>query len=209
MTVKRFNFVGGYLYDGNKPIGHVEDITFRQDFEDIVNALHEENQSLKQSFDLINKVRKELIEENEKLKQQNKGLQSELYIFKEVLIHSTKFINKLNDENEQLKQQLSNVRTLYKSTDDNLFACRETNNELREGYSKLEEENEQLTKLLILIADADSARSENSVKEILRNTLFGLDTVAGESYNAFKEYSILNKFFKEHYKEHWDNDKYD
>lgn len=75
--------------------------------------------------------------------------------------------------------------------------------------NELHEENEQLTKLLILIADAESARSENSVKEILRNTLFGLDTVAGESPNAFKEYCILNKFFKEHYKEHWDNDKYD
>lgn len=47
MTNKRFNFVGGYLYDGNKPIGHVEDIKFRQDYEDIVNALHEENEQLK------------------------------------------------------------------------------------------------------------------------------------------------------------------
>ena len=43
---KRFNFVGGYLYDGNDPIGHVEDIKFRQDFEDIVNNLHEKNQEL-------------------------------------------------------------------------------------------------------------------------------------------------------------------
>ena len=78
MTEKRFNFVGGYLYDGNKPIGHVEDITFRQDFEDIVNALHEENQSLKQSFDLINKVRKELIEENEQLQFENNELKCAL-----------------------------------------------------------------------------------------------------------------------------------
>lgn len=57
-------------------------------------------------------------------------------------------LNKLSDENEQLKKRLSNVQTLYKSTDDNLFACRETNNELRECYSKLEKENEQLKKLL-------------------------------------------------------------
>lgn len=52
---KRFNFVGGYLYDGNKPIGHVEDIKFRQDFEDIVNALHEENQRLQKKLDCITK----------------------------------------------------------------------------------------------------------------------------------------------------------
>ena len=54
-------------------------------------------------------------------------------------------LNELSDENEQLKQQLSNVQTLCKSTDDNLFACRKTNNELRECYSKLEKENEQLS----------------------------------------------------------------
>ena len=53
MTEKRFNFVGGYLYDGNKPIGHVEDIKFRQDFEDIVNNLHKENQELKKELQRI------------------------------------------------------------------------------------------------------------------------------------------------------------
>ena len=50
MTEKRFNFVGGYLYDGNKPIGHVEDVKFRQDFEDIVNNLHNENEHIKNSI---------------------------------------------------------------------------------------------------------------------------------------------------------------
>ena len=50
MTEKRFNFVGGYLYDGNKPIGHVEDIKFRKDFEDIVNNLHNENEHIKQTI---------------------------------------------------------------------------------------------------------------------------------------------------------------
>ena len=99
-------------------------------------------------------------------------------------------------------------------------------NELDAGYTKgkqaeqysrellvkeqaLRKENEQLNRLLNIIADADSARSETSVKEILRNNLFGLDTVAGESFNAYKDYTLLNNFFKEHYGEHWDNDKYD
>ena len=48
---KRFNFVGGYLYDGNDPIGHVEDIKFRQDFEDIVNNQHKENIKLQNRLD--------------------------------------------------------------------------------------------------------------------------------------------------------------
>ena len=62
-------------------------------------------------------------------------------------------LNQLNDENEQLKQQLSNVQILYKSTDDNLFACRKTNNESRECYSKLEKENEQLKQRIKVLED--------------------------------------------------------
>ena len=60
MTAKRFNFVGGYLYDGDEPVGHVEDIRFREDFLDLLNELHEENQSLKQG---INEVKELLLEE--------------------------------------------------------------------------------------------------------------------------------------------------
>ena len=60
MTKKRFNFVGGYLYDGNKPIGHVEDIKFRHDFEDIVNALHEENEQLKSELRNLRRLANEL-----------------------------------------------------------------------------------------------------------------------------------------------------
>ena len=100
-----------------------------------------------------------------------------------------------------IRDTVTGEEAIFYDTDDGLL--------LKEWLNALHEENEQLTKLLILIADAESTRSENSVKEILRNTLFGLDTVAGESPNAFKEYCILNKFFKEHYKELWDNDKYD
>lgn len=44
----------------------------------VLNELHEENQSLKQSFDLINKVRKELIEENEQLQFENNELKCAL-----------------------------------------------------------------------------------------------------------------------------------
>jgi len=45
-----------------------------------------------------------LNDENEQLKSKNRGLQSELQIFKEDVTHSNQIINKLNDENEQLKK---------------------------------------------------------------------------------------------------------
>lgn len=50
-----------------------------------------------------------LSEENEKLKSKNRGLQSELQIFKEDATHSNLQINKLTDENEQLKQVNRNL----------------------------------------------------------------------------------------------------
>ena len=61
MNEKRFNFVGGYLYDGNEPVGHVEDVKFRQDFEDLLNNLYEKNQELVkdnlQAFALLGDIR--------------------------------------------------------------------------------------------------------------------------------------------------------
>ena len=47
-----------------------------------------------------------LYNENEQLKSKNKGLKSELQIFKEDVTHSNQIINKLNDENKQLKKQM-------------------------------------------------------------------------------------------------------
>ena len=48
----------------------------------------------------------ELNNENEQLKSKNRGLQSELQIFKEDATHSNLQINKLADENEQLKSRV-------------------------------------------------------------------------------------------------------
>ena len=67
----------------------------------------------------------------------------------------------------------------------------------------------ELKRMLKLVSESESVRNENSVKEIVRNKLFGLDSVAGESANAFNDYLMLNKFFKEYYNEHWGNDKFD
>ena len=79
-------------------------------------------------------------------------------------------------------------------------------NRLCDKLNELHEENEQLKETLNLIADAKSFTKEESVKEILRHEIYGIDTAAGESANAFHEYMVLSTFFKKHYKEHWDND---
>lgn len=70
---------------------------------------------------------------------------------------------------------------------------------------KLEKENEKLKELLNLIAEACTHTKQHSVKEILRHHLRGLDTVTGESAKAWHQYNLLNTFFKEQYKEIWDN----
>ena len=44
---KRFNNVGSYLYDGDEPIGSYEDVSIRGVMVELLNMLHEENQSLK------------------------------------------------------------------------------------------------------------------------------------------------------------------
>ena len=58
------------------------------------------NIDAKRVCDLLN----ELNDENEQLKSKNRGLQSELQIFKKDVEHSNLQMNKLADENEQLKQ---------------------------------------------------------------------------------------------------------
>ena len=72
---KRFNFVGGYLYDGDEPVGHIDDIRFREDFLDLLNNLDSENQTLKSDRARYEEecrldIFKELSEENEQLKKQ-------------------------------------------------------------------------------------------------------------------------------------------
>ena len=109
--------------------------------------------------------------------------------------------DELEKENQELKngeamqefeRRLLNLININKETIDE-------NRELKKEISKLKE-------TLNLVADAHSFTKEEYVKDILRHAIYGLDTVAGESANAFHDYMILSTFFKEHYKEHWDND---
>ena len=68
--------------------------------------------------DLLNKLN----DENEQLKQSNKGLQSELQIFKEDIKHSNIIINKLNDENEQLKSTIAQLIEQNRKNNDLLLS---------------------------------------------------------------------------------------
>lgn len=81
--------------------------------------------------------------------------------------------------------------------------------DLKKENEQLREENNELKELIKLIADADSYREENSVKEILRNEIWGIDSVAGEYASAWHDCVILSNFFEKYYGEHWDNDKFD
>lgn len=71
--------------------------------------------------------------------------------------------------------------------------------------NSLKKGNQEQKELINLIADADSYTTEESVKEILRHTIKGIDSVADEYATAWHDYCILSTFFSEHYKEHWDN----
>lgn len=72
--------------------------------------------------------------------------------------------------------------------------------------SEIEDMLNKQDKLINLIADVCSYTKEHSVKELLRNEIKGIDSVTDESFEARKEYNLLNNFFKKHYMEDWDNE---
>ncbi len=53
MTQKRFNRVGGYVYDGDKCISHFEDVSHRDEIVTLLNELHEENKELRLLIDIL------------------------------------------------------------------------------------------------------------------------------------------------------------
>ena len=134
-----------------------------------------------------------ILTEYQYYKRENKHLQ-------EIIDNLSNNYDELEKENLQLKngeavqefeQRLLNLTNIIQETSDE-------NRELKKEINDLKE-------LIELIADADSVTKEDSVMEILRNTIYGTDSVAGESADAWHDYVILSNFFKEHYKEHWDN----
>ncbi len=77
--------------------------------------------------------------------------------------------------------------------------------EFMEKVNVQQAEIERLKEQLSLVCKAESSSSYNSVKEVLRRQIFGLDCVAQESANAWNHYCVLNKLFEEQYGEYWDN----
>ena len=114
------------------------------------------------------------------------------------LIDGDEIVNLLNAQQNTIEKVIEEYNTVY------LDKITEMNLNDKE-YGELKEENLRLKKLLQLISTACSMNNHCTVKEILRDSIYGLDTVAGESANAWNDYVILSKFFSEYYGEHWDN----
>ena len=89
---------------------------------------------------LCNRLNK-IVKENEQLKSKNRGLQSELQIFKEDLTHSNLQINKLIDENEQLKIDKQNWYRQDSKIRVKLHQLKEENEQLDNRVKDLEELN--------------------------------------------------------------------
>lgn len=87
--------------------------------------------------------------------------------------------------------------TLLKQADEN----HKLSNKLNEQQAEIERLKEQLS----LVCKAESSSPYNSVKEVLRRQIFGLDCAAQESANAWNHYCVLSKLFEEQYGEYWDN----
>ena len=180
MTEKRFNFVGGYLYDGNKPIGHVEDVKFRQDFEDIVNALHEENVKLQaRNKYLATKIQRErnihvkehkkweeeIQKENKQLKEDNMLLIEDSEKYRKLSIQFDNRNKELISENEQLKKALVELKEI---------------GDYQEGRIKeLNDENEHLESELEKVVEV--CRKYGIYKEELQHVLADYDKMLNEN----------------------------
>ena len=132
--MKRFNLIidsEWWIVEDNS----IKSDKYRDDLDgdDIYRGLKEGELTEKEVVDLLN----ELNNENEQLKSKNRGLQSELQIFKEDATHSNLQINKLADENEQLKSTIKEVLELL-SEEVDLFSDKATEHDIN-AYVELKE----------------------------------------------------------------------
>jgi len=107
-------------------------------------------------------------------------------------------LNEYDKENQKLKTKICNLtedRDYYKTK----------SSSLETGLIKAENENNKLKKLLDLISNIDSIVYErDSVKELIRDEIRGLDTVSYDCGSAWNDYVILSEWFREHYGEDWE-----
>ena len=86
MILKRFNRVGGYVYDGDKCISHFEDVAHRDDIVKLLNELSEENGQLRHDATILILSNQDYRKENEQLKFENNELKCALALDEVVYI---------------------------------------------------------------------------------------------------------------------------
>lgn len=104
---------------------------------------------------------------------------------------------KLNEMNLELYEQQKLCKALQEELDEYKRLLKRVNLELQE-ITGLLQNRERLVKL---IASAESISKDISVREVLRDEIKGLDTVAEKSYNAFNDYVLLSTFYEKMYRE--------
>lgn len=104
---------------------------------------------------------------------------------------------KLNEMNLELYEKQKLCKALQGELDEYKRLLERVNLELQEIIGLLQN-RERLVKL---IASAESISKDVSVREVLRDEIKGLDTVAENSYNAFNDYVLLSTFYEKMYGE--------
>ena len=104
---------------------------------------------------------------------------------------------KLNEMNLELYEQQKLCKALQEELENYKQLLTKVNLELQEITGLLQNRE----KLMKLIASAESLSKDVSVREVLRDEIKGLDTVAENSYNAFNDYIVLSTFYEKMYGE--------
>ena len=114
----------------------------------------------------------------------------------------------LNEQQDTINKQLDQIIELqdkYRILEFNHSRLEKRNKAQYEKIGEQQAEIERLKEQLSLVCKAESSAPYNSVKEVLRRQIFGLDCAAEESANAWNHYCVLSKLFEEQYGEYWDN----
>ena len=196
---KRFMFVidngENVIYDLSKKGSVLENFN---EIEEVLNNLNDENKELQGKYDRqlweyngLGCEYDNLKKENKELKELVREVDNELEI-RDIVCGAGKF--RLEEWGKHRYHQF------YKGDE-----------ELEDEtvvimLMELEKENKELKELLKLISRAYSITKDESVKEILRDEIRGIDTVTEYSAMAWNEYCILSNFFEKQYGEHWDNE---
>ena len=101
----------------------------------------------------------------------------------------------MNNLDIKAKERSKGMSTLQKKYDKIIDELKKIEKEKQD----LESELEELNGLVDLIAHSYSVIRDVSVKEVLRDEIDGLDTVAENSYNAWNDYVRLSNFYDKKY----------